>query len=139
MAGDHFDGQVGGPIDFQADLLLAANSIKVGEIIRLVPLDATSFGPATKGGRTRHHARDFKLPDQSHDETTQELLQTLVEEGWRQEKQAPIKIDHSRDRTFASNFQERGIPLPAYIPEHDALVAVSLNGRGWCDRIVDLF
>src|SRR5271157_49770 len=139
MASDHFDGKVRGRIDLQADLLLAANSIKVGEIIGLVPLDATSFGPAPKGGRTRHHARDFKFPDQSHDQTPQELLQTLVEEGRRQEKQAPIKIDHSRDRTFASNSQERGIPLPADIPEHDALVAVYLNGRIWCGRIVDPF
>src|SRR5208283_5014857 len=99
MAGDHFDGQVGGPIDFQADLLLAANPIKVGEIIRLVPLDATSFGPATKGGRTRHHARDFKFPDQNHNETPQELLQTNA----HGRRTATREASSHQDRPFAGS------------------------------------
>src|SRR5271157_5359978 len=139
MASDHFDGKVRGRIDLQADLLLAANPTKVGEVIRLIPLDATSFGPATKGGRPGMDARNNQANHDLRDKDPEPFLEVFVSERGRHKGKVPVQIDHSRDRTFASNSQERGIPLPADIPEHDALVAVYLNGRIWRGRIVDPF
>ena len=63
-----FDRQVRRRIGPEVDLVLAANSRLIGEVVGLIALDPALLRPAAEGRRSREDARDIELLDEHLDD-----------------------------------------------------------------------
>ena len=78
MSIDHFDRQVGWWVGTKVDLLLAADSRRVGHIVGLVPFDPTLLLATTVRRLPRLSAKDVQAKGDLRNENPQEFLEILM-------------------------------------------------------------
>jgi hypothetical protein len=113
MAVDDLDREVGGRVDAEVDLLLAADERGILEIERFVGLDAGILLPKAIGRRAGHDAREVQFLGEHPDEIAGPLLVLLVRMSRRHEEEVPVEVDQPRPRALAANPLHAAIAAPA--------------------------
>ena len=113
VAIDSLDRQVRRWVGPEGDLVLAANSRLIGQIVGLIPLDSPFLRPPAEGRRGCRDARDVEYPDDFLDDPPEPFLEPFVRKCRRHEPHRPIEVNHAGSWSLAAEPQEGQIPLPA--------------------------